>query len=464
MSETADALPADAAGALRQVLGEDRLLLDPADRWTYGYDNSRGQSLPAAVTMPQDADEVASIVEVCRRFRLPLTTRGRGTGTAGAAVPSEGGIVLSTERMDRIVKIDPANRLAVVQPGVTNTALQTAAGAHGFFWPPDPTSADYCSVGGNLACNAAGPRALKYGTARENTLGLEAVTGAGKRIRTGTSTTKGVVGLDLTRLIVGSEGMLAVITEATVKLTPLPERIATVRAAFTDIGAAARAVSRIMAQPVVPRALEFMDSSAVALVRERTPGGLPAGTGSMLMIEADGLADHLPGSLAALAAAVGNDGLLEWRATTDPSEAKALWAARKALSPALRSIAPVKVNEDVVVPVSEIPALAAALEALADRHRVRIVSFGHAGNGNIHVNLLGTPADRPRLEACLEDVFREVLALKGTLSGEHGIGTEKRRFVSLEIGAEELALMRAVKSVFDPDGILNPGKGLPEPA
>jgi D-lactate dehydrogenase len=463
MSDSANALPAGAAAALREVLGDDRLLLDPADRWTYGYDNSRVQALPAAVAMPLDADEVAGIVQVCRRFRLPLTTRGRGTGTAGAAVPSEGGIALSTERMDRIVKIDAANRIAVVQPGVTNSALQAAAGAQGFFWPPDPTSADYCSVGGNLACNAAGPRAVKYGTARENTLGLEAVTGSGKRIRTGTCTTKGVVGLDLTRLIVGSEGTLAVITEATLKLTPLPERIATVRAAFTDIGAAARAVSRIMAQPVVPSALEFMDSAAVALVRERTPAGLPAGTGAMLMIEVDGLADQLAGSLAALAAAARDDGLLEWRATTEPAEAKALWAARKALSPALRSIAPVKVNEDVVVPVSGIPALAAVLETLAERHRVRIVSFGHAGNGNIHVNLLGTPADRPRLEACLEEVFREVLALGGTLSGEHGIGTEKRRFVALELGPEELALMRAVKSVFDPDGIMNPGKALPGP-
>ncbi len=464
MSDPAAALPAGAAAALREALGDDRLLLDPADRWTYGYDNSRGQALPGAVTLPVDAAEVAAIVEVCRRFGLPLTTRGRGTGTAGAAVPSEGGVVLSTERMDRVIRIDPANRLAVVQPGVTNSGLQAAAGEQGFFWAPDPTSADYCSVGGNLACNAAGPRALKYGTARENTLGLEAVTGSGRLIRTGTCTTKGVVGLDLTRLIVGSEGTLAVITQATLRLTPLPECIATVRAAFSDIGAAARAVSRIMAQPVVPRALEFMDSAAVELVRERAPGGLPAGTGAMLMIEADGLADQLPGSLDALAAAAGNDGLLEWRATTDPAEAKALWAARKALSPAMRSIAPVKINEDVVVPVSEIPALASALERLAARHDVRIVSFGHAGNGNIHVNLLGSQADRPRLEACLEDVFREVLALRGTLSGEHGIGTEKRRFVALEVGAEELALMRAVKSVFDPDGILNPGKALPEPA
>jgi D-lactate dehydrogenase (quinone) len=447
--------------ALRAAVGADGLLTDPAERWTYGYDNSRAQALPLAVVLPADTAAVRRVVEACRRFHLPLTVRGRGTGTTGAAIPEEGGIALSMERMARIINIDAANRVAVVEPGVTNGALQSAAAAAGFFWPPDPGSADYCTVGGNLACNAAGPRALKYGTPRENTLGLEAVTGEGRVIRTGCYTTKGVVGLDVTRLLIGSEGTLAVFTEATLKLTPLPERIATLRAAYTDMHAAAAAVSRIMAQPVVPRVLEFLDRAALELVRGRDPGELPRGAGALLMIEADGLAEHLPAAVRALERAASGDGLLEWRVATDDAEAAALWAARKGLSPALRSLASKKINEDVVVPVSRMPDLTDGLAALAGRHHVRIVSFGHAGNGNLHVNVLGEEADLGRMRACIEEVFRLVLALGGTLSGEHGIGRTKRDFVALEIGADTLELMRRLKSVFDPDGILNPAKSLP---
>jgi D-lactate dehydrogenase (quinone) len=446
--------------ALKAAVGADGMLTDPADRWTYGYDNSRAQALPLAVVLPADTAAVQRVVEICRRFRAPLTVRGRGTGTTGAAVPEEGGIVMSMERMARILAVDAANRVAVVQPGVTNGALQSAAAAAGFFWPPDPGSAEYCTVGGNLACNAAGPRALKYGTPRENTLGLEAVTGEGRIIRCGCYTTKGVVGLDLTRLLVGSEGTLAIITEATLKLSPLPEAITTLRAAYTDMHAAAAAVSRIMAQPVVPRVLEFLDKAALELVRARDPASLPRAAGALLMIEADGLAAQLPAAVEALARAAAGPGLLEWRAAADAAEAAALWAARKALSPALRSLAPRKINEDVVVPVSRIPELTDGLARLAEHHRVRIVSFGHAGNGNLHVNVLGEDADLQRMEACVAEVFRLVLALQGTLSGEHGIGRSKRAFVPLEIGPETLALMQRVKAVFDPDGILNPGKML----
>jgi D-lactate dehydrogenase (quinone) len=450
--------------ALRAAAGPAAVLTDPADCWTYGYDNSRGQALPVAVVLPSDTAAVQKVVRVCRQFRLPLTVRGRGTGTTGAAVPEEGGLVLSMERMAAILAIDPANRVAVVQPGVTNGALQAAAAQAGFFWPPDPGSADYCTVGGNLACNAAGPRALKYGTPRENTLGLEAVTGDGRIIRTGCYTTKGVVGLDLTRLLIGSEGTLAIITEATLKLTPLPERIATVRAAYSDMHAAAAAVSRIMAQPVVPRVLEFLDGEALALLRARDPGDLPAASGALLMIEADGLAEQLPAAVQALERAAAGHGLVEWRAAADDHEAAALWAARKALSPALRSLAPRKINEDVVVPVSRIPELTDGLAQLAERHRVKIVSFGHAGNGNLHVNVLGEDADLERMHACVDEVFRLVLSLQGTLSGEHGVGRSKRDFVPLELGAETLAVMRGIKGVFDPDGILNPGLAVPSSA
>ena len=454
----------DAEAALKDAIGADSVLTDAADRWTYGYDNSRAQALPRAVVLPGDTAAVQRVVHVCRQFRLPLTVRGRGTGTTGAAVPEEGGIVMSMERMAAVLKVDAANRVAVVQPGVTNGALQAAVAPARFFWPPDPGSADYCTVGGNLACNAAGPRALKYGTPRENTLGLEAVTGEGRIIRCGCYTTKGVVGLDLTRLLIGSEGTLAIITEATLKLSPLPEQIVTLRAAYTDMHAAAAAVSRLMAQPVVPRVLELLDSAALELVRARDPGALPAGAGALLMIEADGQAEQLPAAVRALEQAAQGPGLLEWRAAADATETASLWAARKALSPALRSLAPKKINEDVVVPVSRIPELADGLTALAERHQVRIVSFGHAGNGNLHVNVLGEESDLDRMHACVGEVFRLVLELGGTLSGEHGIGRSKRAFVALELGSDTLLLMRRIKDVFDPDGILNPGKSLPDPS
>ena len=448
------------ATALAEAAGADAVLTDPADCWTYGYDNSRRQATPRAVVLPADTEAVRGVVEACRRFRLPLTVRGRGTATTGAAVPEEGGVVVSMERMAEVLAVDAANRVAVVQPGVTNGALQAAVAPSGFFWAPDPGSAEYSTIGGNLGCNAAGPRALKYGTPRENTLGLEAVTGDARVIRCGCYTTKGVVGLDLTRLLIGSEGTLALITEATLKLTPLPERIATLRAAYRDMHAASAAVSRIMSQPVVPRVLEFLDGAALELLRTRAAGELPTGAGALLMIEVDGLAEHLPAAVRALERAASGDGLLEWRAATDEREAASLWSARKALSPALRSLAPKKINEDVVVPVSRMPELTDGLSRLAERHRVQIVSFGHAGNGNLHVNVLGEEADVDRMRACVDEVFRLVLQLGGTLSGEHGVGRSKRPFVPLELGEDTLETMRRIKRTFDPDNILNPGVSL----
>ncbi|MGI9263285.1 MAG: FAD-binding oxidoreductase [Gammaproteobacteria bacterium] len=452
---------------LRVQLGSDAVLTDAADRWAYGVDNSRRQTLPCAVLLPQNQESVADILRLCHRYETPVTVRGRGTGTAGAAVPEEDGIVLSTERMNRILRVDAANRVAVVETGVTNDQLQVAAGEQGFFWPPDPTSAAYCSIGGNLGCNSAGPRAVKYGTPRENTLGLKAVTGEGDCLTTGCYTTKGVVGYDLTRLLIGSEGTLAVITEATLKLTPLPEAVITMRAIYRDIESAAAAVSAIMAQPLVPRVLEFMDGSSIQMIRGYDGDNLPKDAGAMLIIEADGDVPSLARSADILESAAGNPGLVEFRKAADAREAAQLWSCRKALSPALRQVAPGKINEDVVVPVSKMAQFVERLERLSRDYDVRIVNFGHAGNGNIHVNLLGNTADpeiRSTMERCLSEIFRTVLELGGTLSGEHGIGYDKREFVGLEIDAVTLDLMRRIKHQFDPKDILNPGKLFPESA
>jgi D-lactate dehydrogenase len=367
---------------------------------------------------------------------------------------------MSFERMDRILRIDPANRLAVVEPGVLTGDLQRAVAESGFFWAPDPTSAPYSTIAGNLACNAGGPRTVKYGACRDNVLALRAVDGRGRAFRCGSATSKGAVGYDLTRLLVGSEGTLALITEATLKLTPLPQARRSLRALYRDVTSAAAAVARIMAQPVAPCALEFMDRTALGLVRERGAELDPEAT-ALLLIDVDARTAALED---ACTDAARGAGLLELRVARDEHEATTLWAARKALSPALRSIAPTKINEDVVVPVSHLPELIAGVEDLSRAHRIAIVSFGHAGNGNIHVNLLFDPADATQASAapiCLEAVFDLVLRLDGTLSGEHGIGLAKRDWMPRALDPTTLALMRAIKAQFDPFGLLNPGKLLP---
>ncbi len=451
---------------LARVAGADRVLTDPADCWPYGYDNSRRHALPEAVVFAVSHEQVCDVVRLCQAHGVSLVARGRGTGTTGATVPTRGGVVVSFERMQRIVHIDPANRVMVVEPGVTNQAVQEAAAEHGFFWPPDPTSAAFCTVGGNLAYNSAGPRAVKYGTPRENTLGLRAVTGSGAEIRTGVYTTKGVVGYDLTRLLIGSEGTLALITEATLKLTPLPAAMRMLQAVYRDMQSAARAVSRIMAQPVTPYALEFIDARAIDMIRHYAPARLPEHAGAMLMIEVDGLQESMEAATQSVVAAAQDPALLDIIIARTSEETDALWQTRKALSPALRNIAPKKINEDVVVPVSRMADLIGGLEELGQRHGITIVNFGHAGNGNIHVNLLVNPDDpaaMARAERCLDEVFALVLRLRGTLSGEHGVGMEKRDFVAREIDPVTLTLMNGIKGVFDPKGILNPDKTLPSP-
>lgn len=437
---------------------------DPADCWAYGYDNSRKHALPEAVAFAASHEEVVTVVRLCNQYRVPLTPRGRGTGTTGATVPLSGGLVLSLERMNRILELSPDNRFAVVEPGLTNQALQDAIKPHGFFWPPDPTSAAFCSLGGNLAYNSAGPRAVNYGTPRENTLGLRAVIGDGRELRAGVYTTKGVVGYDLTRLIVGSEGTLAIITEATLKLTPLAETKRSLRAVYAGVDDAAKAIARIMAQPLTPCALEFMDANAIEMIRQYSSADLPEHAGALLMIEVDGPEVGMEAAVRSIETAARTEGMLEFRIAQTAAETEALWRTRKALSPALRKVAPGKINEDVVVPVTELPALIAGLNELSRRFGLPIVNFGHAGNGNIHVNLLLDPAkpgEQENAHAALGEVFALVLSLRGTLSGEHGVGLEKRDYIAQELDATSLDLMQAIKRQFDPNGILNPGKMLP---
>ncbi len=447
--------------AVRNALPNEAWLLDDASRHVYGFDNSRRHGPVLGVAIPASEAEVQALVRACAASRTPIVARGRGTATTGAAVPTVPSVVLSCERLQRIERIEVANRLAVVQPGVINGNLQNALRTFGVFWPPDPTSAAYSTIGGNLACNAGGPRAVKYGACRDNVLGLRVVTGTGDLAITGSFTTKGAVGLDLTRLVVGAEGTLGIITQATLKLTPLPAATRALRALYQDVEAATEAVGRMLAGPITPSAIEFMDAAALELVR---PGvsGIDAAARALLMIEVDGATDAIDAAAAAVAERAMATGCIDVQMATGAAQTDALWAARKALSPVLRSLAPRKINEDVVVPVLRLPALVAGVAQLAIRHELLIVCFGHAGNGNLHVNLLFDPAHRgssERAQTALSELFDLVLDLGGTLSGEHGVGLDKRPFVPRAIDATSLGLMRQIKNAFDPLGILNPGKG-----
>jgi D-lactate dehydrogenase len=454
-------LPREFLRRLQQVLPAQDIYTDPVDCYAYSYDNTRKIFPPEAVAFPTEAAQVRGIVGLCNEYKIPVTARGRGTGTSGGSLPEQGGVALSLERMRRILSIDSANRVLVAEPGVLNQEVQDAVKAHGFFWPPDPSSAAYCSIGGNLATGAGGPHAVKYGTTRDHVLGLKAVTGAGEAIKTGCYTTKGVVGYDLTRLIIGSEGTLAVITEATLKLSPLPPCTEGITAHYRDAASCAQAIIAIMSRPQVPSALEFLDAGSLDLIRAHHPGMLPDDSRAMLMIEVDGTQNEIAAAREAILPACSNHGLLQAQAV---SETNALWAARRALAPLLRDIAPKKINEDIVVPVSKLPELLQGLSGLSEKYNVANVNFGHAGNGNIHVNLLVDPGDAEqmrRAETCLSEVFDLVLRLNGTLSGEHGVGSEKRAFVAREIDAPTMALMQNIKRVFDPNNILNPGKLFP---
>jgi len=447
------------------LLGEgEGWLTDPGERLAYAFDNSRRESLPDGVALPVTREQVQALVRTCYQHRVPVIARGRGTNTTGASVPVQGGVVVSFERMNRILDVRPGDRCAVVEPGVLNGELQAALQSHALFWPPDPTSAAFSTVGGNLACNAGGPRAVKYGASRDNVLALTAVTGTGDIIHCGSATTKGATGYDLQRLLVGSEGTLALIVEATLKLTPLPPQRRVVRALYRDVASAATAVARLMAQPATPSMLEFMDGDCVRLAREVGGADLPPDAGALLMIEADGDAETLPHTVEALMRTAEGEGLVSLDDAADETARERLWAARKALSPALRTLAPGKINEDVVVPVSRIPQLVQGVHELSSEFALPIVTFGHAGNGNLHVNILFDPADpaqNQRAHAALARVFSLTLGLGGTLSGEHGIGLAKREFMPQAVDPATLALMRHVKSAFDPAGILNPGKLLP---
>jgi glycolate oxidase len=363
--------------------------------------------------------------------------------------------------MDRIVSIDTENLYAVVEPGVVTETLKLEARKRGLFYPPDPASLKFSTIGGNIAECAGGMSAVKYGVTRDYVLGLEAVLGTGELLRTGVATAKGVVGYDLTRMLVGSEGTLGIVTRATLRLLPHPEAAVTLLALFPANQDACEAVNAVVAARVTPSAMEIMDRTAIDCVQAVAPLPLPGGTGSALLLEVDGTHDSAAREADRVEEACRAHGALEVRRASDAPGREDLWKLRRAISPALRRVAPVKLNEDIVVPRSRLADMFAFLSDLSERRNVRIVNFGHAGDGNIHVNIMisGADADETRrAEEAVAEVFRKTVEMGGTISGEHGVGISKAPFLEMEIGPLGVAVMKRLKECFDPNGILNPGK------
>jgi glycolate oxidase len=450
-----------ALAALRGIFGA-RLATSREQRVCYSYDATGKEFLPDAVAFPLNAEEVRRTVLLANDLRFPVVPRGAGSGFSGGSLPVRGGIVLSTERMDRILAIDTENLVAVVEPGVVTETLKEEARRKGLFYPPDPASLKFCTIGGNLAECAGGMCAVKYGVTRDYVLGLEAVLGTGELVRTGVSTAKGVVGYDLTRMLVGSEGTLGIITKATLRLIPQPETAATLLAYFRTAEDGSRAVAKIVEARITPSALELMDRTALDCVRDAAPGlEVPADAGCALLVEVDGPAASVAAEADRVEAACRRLGALDVGRAADAKGREALWTLRRSISPSLRKVNPVKINEDIVVPRSRLTEMYAFLSDLASRMRLKIVTFGHAGDGNIHVNLMisGTDADESRrADAAVAEVFRKTVDLGGTISGEHGVGISKAPFLEMEVGPLGVSVMRRLKACFDPNGILNPGK------
>ncbi|MBP7571690.1 MAG: FAD-binding protein [Acidobacteria bacterium] len=447
---------------MRQIVGRDRVRDDPAALDAYGQDALARVHPPDLVVIPGTTLEVSAIAEACSTRAIPLTVRGGGTGYTGGSVPLRGGVVVSMERFNRILEIDQDNLLAVVQPNVITGALQAAVERVGLFYPPDPASLEKSVIGGNIAECAGGPRAFKYGTTRRYVLGLEAVLPGGEVIRTGSKAVKNVVGYDLTQLLVGSEGTLAIITQAVLRLVPLPPSRATLRATFPSAGAAVEAVTGLIRSRVVPATLELVDAASLAAVARYLGEELaPAGTGALLLVEVDGLAEAVAEEARRVAAACGAAGATEVLRASTSEERDRLWRVRRELSPALKTIAPTKLNHDVVVPRGRIADLFELLQELRDGFDLTIACFGHAGDGNIHVNFMvhaDDPAQMARARRAERLLFEGVVAREGSISGEHGVGFTKAPYLGLELSPDTIALMKRVKHAFDPKGILNPGK------
>jgi glycolate oxidase len=449
---------------LEQIAGKEYVSTAQADLICYSYDATQKQFLPDVVVHPGTPDEISRIMHLANETRVPVFPRGAGSGFTGGSLPTAGGIVLVTTRLDRILEINEENLVATVEPGLVTEQFQKAVEKVGLFYPPDPASLKFSTLGGNVAECAGGPRCVKYGVTKDYILGLEIVTPTGDIIKTGGPTMKGVVGYDLTKLICGSEGTLAVITKIIVKLLPKPEAKKTMLVLFDSIDGAAQAVSDIVRNKIIPTTLEFMDGRTIDCVRQATDLQVPDEANAVLIIEVDGDKEFLAKQAQRIVEIVQPLGVVETRIAETPAESEALWQIRRSVSASLRKVNPDKFNEDICVPRSKVPEMIRRIDIIADKYQVPIVNFGHAGDGNIHVNVMidsKVPGEQEKADAAIEEVFKGALELGGTMSGEHGVGIMKAPYIPLELAKTAVDYMKTIKKALDPNNILNPGKIFP---
>jgi len=427
----------------------------------YSYDATRIERLPDALLMPKTREEVASILGIANSEKIPVIPRGAGSGFAGGSVPARGGIILSLQRMDKIIEVNRNDFYIVAEPGVVTRNIQKAAEAEGLFYPPDPSSVNFCTIGGNISTGAGGARGVKYGTTKDYVMGLEVVLPTADIIFTGTKAPRSVAGYDLTRLLVGSEGTLGVITKAILKLIPLPEKTVTVAAIFTSIHDAIAAIDHIIMSGVRPSVIEFMDNSSISVVRELLPESVREKGEAMVISEVDGPGTQVEEGLHRIEDICRKSGAVIVSAARTPQEREKLWTARRSVSPALYKINPTKINEDIVVPRSKLSDLMNEIGKIASTNKVQIVSFGHAGDGNIHINVMTDDKNEEefkRAKKSVHELFEVTLRLGGSISGEHGIGMTKAPFLPMEVSDKVIGIMKGIKQTFDPNNILNPGK------
>lgn len=452
---------AEVLARLSEIVGASNVLVDEEKVEPYAQDALKEKFPPEAVVLPRTAEEISAILRLANERRFPVTARGGGVGYTGGAVPVEGGIVIGTDRMNRIREVSAANLYAVTEPGVTTYALQQAVEQLGLFYPPDPASYKNSYIGGNIAENAGGIRSAKYGVTKHYVLGLEVVLPTGEIIQTGGRVSKNVVGFDLTGLVCGSEGMLGIITEATLKLLPLPEATRTVRATFKTMAAACACPPAFTRERVTPVAVEVLDRNSILAVESEFAFGIDAGAGALLLVSVDGSREEVERTARVVEEVVKNLGGYDVIRSETREEEDKLWDVRRALSPAIKKFGTLKFNEDVVVPRSRVPELIERVEEIGHRHQTFVVNFGHLGDGNIHVNFMCERSDREAVRRAREAVgetFAVAVELGGTISGEHGIGYVKAPYLSMALGADAIGAMRHIKRALDPLGILNPGK------